>query len=193
MASPSFISRIDEPISFLLGRLSRSNSSASVFLAAAVLVAVFVSRTASAAAPMGGFHLGYSIGAAAADRNSGLRHGLDLAAMYGFVTERASGIQSFSGVEGFVFGPSAIIGFGDTPNYLAMDAGYGFSTIAGGLASVGPVYRFGFDKMPKGVGGEVRLAFDFVLVDTGVRIMALRGPASSSEVLATLFLGFGRF
>jgi hypothetical protein len=141
---------------------------------------------------MVGAHLGYSIGGAVAGKNGGFRHGLDLALLYGFAGRHISGIQSYAGVEGYVFGPSAIIGFGDTPNYLALDVGYGYSTIGGWLVSGGPVYRFGFDKMPKGFGLESRLAFDIVLIDTGVRIMALYGE-SSPEIMATVFLGLGRF
>jgi len=150
-------------------------------------------RTHASPSSFGGLHAGYAIGGAAAQTNAGLRHGLDLAFMpYLLVTGRGGGRDSVSSDYGYTLGPSAFIGFGDTPNYLAFDFGCAGSSLIGAFAGVGPVYRFPFEKMPAGYGFEGRLAFDFLLIDSGLRMMTLFGD-HSSEFVATLFLGLGRF
>jgi hypothetical protein len=165
-----------------------------VFGSAPLLVASWSSNAeAGNDVQFGGLHLGYGIGASAAQTNGGLRHGLDVAFLPVFyVTDKGGGSQGFGSTEGLVLGPSALIGFGDTPNYVALDAGWGGSTIVGVFAGGGPVYRFKSDEMAQGYGFEGRLAMDFVLLDAGLRVMTVFGE-HSSEFLGTLFVGFGRF
>jgi len=148
---------------------------------------------ASGDSTFGGMHVGYAIGGSVAETNAGLRHGLDLAFLPILaVTLRGSGIQSFQSVSGIAIGPSMLLGFGDTPNYLGLDIGYGASSILGFFVGAGPVYRFGFDAMREGYGLEGRLAFDFLFIDSGLRLMTLYGE-QSSEIAGTVFVGVGRF
>ncbi|MGC4067301.1 MAG: hypothetical protein QM784_22190 [Polyangiaceae bacterium] len=139
----------------------------------------------------GGMHLGYGIGASAAQTNGGLRHGVDAAFVpILFVTEYG-GSHSFTSKTGLALGPSALIGFGDTPKYVALDAGVAGTSLLGGFAGGGPVYRFKSDRMGEGYGFEGRVAFDFLLIDGGIRLMTLFGN-DSREFAATFFLGAGR-
>jgi hypothetical protein len=157
---------------------------------ALILVSV---RAHASPSSFGGVHAGYAIGGSIGQTNAGLRHGLDLSFMpYLVVTERGGGRDSVASDTGYTFGPSAFIGFGDTPNYLAFDFGYAGSSIIGAFAGFGPVYRIPFEKMPAGYGFEGRLAFDFVFIDSGIRMMSVFGD-HSSEFVATIFLGLGRF
>jgi len=142
---------------------------------------------------IGGAHVGYAIGGSFAQQNSGLRHGLDLALLPQLLlVHHDGGGQGVESSSGLALGPSAIIGFGRTPDYLAFDFGYGLSTIVGGFVGAGPVYRFSSSWMPKGFGFEGRLAFDVLLCVAGLRIMNVFGD-HSSEFAAMLFLGAGRF
>ncbi len=174
-------------------RLASMNLVRSIPLVAWVTLLLSSSHSAASGEDLGGAHVGYSIGGSFAQQDSGLRHGLDLALLPKlFFLHHDGGGQGFESSSGLALGPSAIIGFGRTPDYLAFDFGYGLSTIVGGFAGGGPVYRFSSSRMPQGFGFEGRLAFDVLLCDAGLRIMNVVGD-HSSEFAAMFFLGAGRF
>ncbi|MGC4067300.1 MAG: hypothetical protein QM784_22185 [Polyangiaceae bacterium] len=158
-----------------------------VLFASSVAVLLLWSAQAGASElKLGGMHFGYGVGGAMAQTNAGLRWGADLAVVPLFE------FHNSMNQDGFVIGPSAFIGFGDTPTYGALDVGWGWYSFGGLFVGGGPVYRYASDKMGKGYGFEGRVAFDLFFLQSGLRVMPVFG-GGSSELVGTAFVGVGRF
>jgi hypothetical protein len=140
-------------------------------------------------APFGGAHAAYAFGGSVAQSGSGFRHGLDLAVMPFFFVNKSEKNKDYA------FGASGLVGFGATPSYLALDFGLGDASgifPMGNYRGLGPVVRFPKGDEPPGFGGEVRLAFDILCVEVGLRSMLLWGR-DASEWLTLFSAGLGRF
>jgi hypothetical protein len=138
----------------------------------------------------------YALGGSVAQSDGGFRHGLDLAVMpLFFVTAPNSETKRTKSKNDYALGASGLVGFGDTPSYVALDIGFGDSSPnfpAGTYRGIGPVFRFPKGDHSSGFGGEVRLAFDILFVEVGLRSMVVWGR-ESSEWITACSLGLGRF
>ncbi len=88
-------------------------------------------------------------------------------------------------------GASAMLGFGAYPSYVSFEMGPGLNWYWGGIASVGPVYRFGSGKFESGGGGQLRVSVDFMLVEVGLRMIQMVSPDTETQL--TFTAGLGRF
>lgn len=142
---------------------------------------------------VGGAHLGYALGGGLAVDDGGFRHGLDFALMpVLFATKSGAGPHSLESVSGYTAGLSGIYGFGRTSSYLALDFGPAASSMGGGFAGVGVVYRFPKDERTAAYGVEGRVALDVLFVQIGLRLI-LVGSSHSSEANLLFSVGVGRF
>lgn len=138
--------------------------------------------------PFGGAHAAYGLGGATGPYR-GFRQNLDLALFpVLLVMNRGRYIQTDSGLTA---GASAVLGFGAYPSYASFEVGPAFSSIAGGVATLGPVWRFGSEKFAQGSGVQLRLSVDFFLVEVGLRVIKI--VSGQGETQATLAIGVGRF
>src|SRR3954468_17504492 len=106
---------------------------------------------------LGGAHVGYAAGGGLSAVEGGFRQGLDVAFMPLLLrTEHSGQRDAYATDQGRLLGGSAFVGFGESPKYLALDVGYGVSTIVGAMAALGPTVRFEQDGLPQAWGGEAR-------------------------------------
>lgn len=134
-----------------------------------------------------GAHLSYGLGAAVVPGavETGFRHHLELAAALGPAKDRLSLGNSVTGsnapTTGLLFGASGLLGFGSSPSYGLVEAGYG----SGSLAALGSLLAFGA-RLQSGVTPVVGLRgnADVLLLNVGVRTLM------SFERKPDLFIGF---
>ncbi|MBN1605112.1 MAG: hypothetical protein JW940_00690 [Polyangiaceae bacterium] len=167
-----------------------------------LLVAVFLLSTAAEARAeerrtlAGGGHVAYGIGGAFAPRElgRGFRHHLDLAAALGSGTRGYCGggnsfVGCFDPITGWLFGASALLGFGACPSYVLADAGYGHN---GGYGAIGAFLDLGARVAPsRALAIGTRANVDLLLLNVGVR--TLTTVERSPEVGLWLTLGIGRY
>jgi len=103
-------------------------------------------------------HTAYGLGGATGPYG-GFRQNLDLALFPVHLLTLAP--RTKVGDVSLAVGASAMLGFGVYPSYASFEVGPAFSTYLGGIATLGPVVRFGGEKFERGGGAQFRIAADF--------------------------------
>lgn len=162
----------------------RSVASYRATLLALTLALELVASSVAAETPLAG-HLAYAVGSAEATDRSGVSHGLDAALV----------IPWHDMGDRVAFGASGLWGFGPTPSYIELDAGFApngadhpfASTFLGG----GPVVRLPKDGRGFGYGLGLRLAHDIYFFNVGLRALLTYGDDSTNGTFL-LSVGLGR-
>ena len=136
----------------------------------------------------GAGHLAYGLGGATGPYR-GFRQNLDLAIFPVLLQTLASG--TYVGKVSLAAGASAMLGFGVYPSDASFEVGPAFSTYLGGIATLGPVVRFGGEKFERGGGAQFRLAADILLIEVGLRVIQIVSVPRETQM--TLTAGVGRF
>ena len=138
-----------------------------------------------------GGHVAYGLGGALADHamGAGLRQNLDASFLIGSFDVQHSSIGMWSSRSGWMVGPMIATGFSEYPTYLGAEAGLGAdSGLVGGAGLLGLLARV---HPAAGGGATVRFAADLVLVQLGIRAVAVF--VGSPEFQLTGTMGVGRF
>lgn len=137
---------------------------------------------------VGGAHAAYSLGGATGPY-SGFRQNIDLALFpLMLVTNKSRYIETYSGLTA---GGSLMMGIGNSPSYASFEVGPAFSSFAGGIATLGPVWRQREVKFEGGTGGQLRVSVDVFLLEVGFRVLTIF--SGRGETQATFSIGIGRF
>lgn len=131
----------------------------------------------------GAGHVAYGVGGATGPYG-GVRQNLDLALFPLLFRRLYKEVWATAGV-------SAMLGFGAYPSYASLELGPALNWYWGGIASVGPVYRFGSKTFEAGGGGQLRVSADFMLIEVGLRMIQMVAPDTETQI--TFTAGVGRF
>lgn len=160
-----------------------ASTRASVGALLAVLFAGSSSHASDFEIRGGAGHVAYGVGGATG-AYGGFRQNLDLA-LFPLLLRRVYKEVWLTA------GASAMLGFDAYPSYASFEVGPGLNWYWGGIASLGPVYRFGSGKFEAGGGGQLRVSVDFMLVEVGLRMIQMVSPDRETQI--TFMAGVGRF
>lgn len=131
----------------------------------------------------GAGHVAYGVGGATGPYG-GFRQNLDLALFPLLFPRLDKQVWATAGA-------SAMLGFDAYPSYVSFEVGPALNWYWGGIATLGPVYRFGSAKFEPGGGGQLRVSVDFMLVEVGLRMIQMVSPDTETQI--TFMAGVGRF